>query len=61
MYQWLTCYLLKQSHEKLERNLKMGMDAFTAKNETQVYYSKSLAIAYIKVASITITIQFSLI
>lgn len=49
MHKWLTCYLLKESYEKLQSNLKSGMDPFTARNENQVFYAKSLAIAYIRV------------
>lgn len=49
MYKWLTCYLLKESHDKLQNNLKAGMDPFIARNETQVYYLKNLAIAFVTV------------
>ncbi|XP_065173728.1 peroxisomal acyl-coenzyme A oxidase 3-like [Atheta coriaria] len=48
MYQWLVCYLLKISHEKHERNLQCGKDAFWAKNDNQVYYNRTLAVAYIQ-------------
>lgn len=54
MYQWLSCYLLKASYEKYESNLKKGMDAFTAKNESQVYYARNLSVAYIQVFKIII-------
>lgn len=43
------CYLLKATHEKNENLLKQGLDPFTAKNESQVYYAKNLGIAYIQV------------
>lgn len=48
IYQWLNVYLLKSTYERMEKNQKGGLDAFTAKNESQVYYSRSLAIAYIQ-------------
>ncbi|CAH1988782.1 unnamed protein product [Acanthoscelides obtectus] len=48
IYQWLVTYLLKISHEKLENQLKSGKLQFWAKNDTQVYYAKSLAVAYIQ-------------
>lgn len=49
MFDWLMCYLLKISHEKLEESLKLGKDLFTARNENQVFYSKTLAIVFIEV------------
>nr|CAH7752266.1 unnamed protein product [Callosobruchus chinensis] len=48
MYQWLITYLLKISYEKLDGQQKSGKPAFWAKNDSQVYYAKSLAIAYIQ-------------
>ncbi|KAF2886215.1 hypothetical protein ILUMI_19959 [Ignelater luminosus] len=49
MYQWLTCYLLKISYEKCENLMKLEkLDSFWAKNESQVYYCKTLAVAYIQ-------------
>ncbi|XP_053212724.1 peroxisomal acyl-coenzyme A oxidase 3-like [Panonychus citri] len=46
-YQFLVCWLLKQSSEKLTRELdKAGGDVFIAKSSSQVYYLRSLAIAY---------------
>lgn len=49
IYQWLVCYLLKITYNKYENNIKKGMDPFTAKNDIQVFYSRSLGIAYIQV------------
>ncbi|KAI4461789.1 electron transport oxidoreductase [Holotrichia oblita] len=48
IYQWLVCYLLKITYNKYENNIKKGMDPFTAKNEVQLFYSRSLGIAYIQ-------------
>ncbi|KAK9731627.1 Acyl-CoA oxidase [Popillia japonica] len=56
IYQWLVCYLLKITYNKYikitynkyKNNIKKGMDPFTAKNDIQVFYSRSLGIAYIQ-------------
>ena len=46
-YNFLVCYLLKESHEKVQEELKTHDNCtFTAKNLSQVYYLRSLAIAY---------------
>lgn len=46
-YNYLVCYLLKESYEKVQMELKNHDDCmFTAKNISQVYYLRSLAIAY---------------
>ncbi|KAF2897310.1 hypothetical protein ILUMI_08871 [Ignelater luminosus] len=53
IFQWLVCYLLKSSFEKYE-SLKQhslhsdASKAFWAKNDCQVFYAKSLSIAYIQ-------------
>ncbi|GIX76895.1 peroxisomal acyl-coenzyme A oxidase 3 [Caerostris extrusa] len=46
-YKWLVCYLLKQSSEKLKNELKYN-DPFTSRSRTQVYYCRSLSIAYVE-------------
>uniref|UniRef100_A0A1B6DNY0 Acyl-coenzyme A oxidase n=1 Tax=Clastoptera arizonana TaxID=38151 RepID=A0A1B6DNY0_9HEMI len=45
-YEWLICYLLQASFNRLKDNQSLGKDAFTAKNDCQVYYARTLAIAY---------------
>ncbi|KAG8199726.1 hypothetical protein JTE90_000822 [Oedothorax gibbosus] len=47
-YKWLVCYLLKQSGDKLSKELSRGNDQFTARCQTQVYFCRSLALAYIE-------------
>ncbi|XP_071848500.1 peroxisomal acyl-coenzyme A oxidase 3-like [Apostichopus japonicus] len=47
-YDWLVVYLLKESSHKLERELKSGKDAFTARNDSQAYYLHSLSRAYVE-------------
>lgn len=48
MFDWLLCYMLKISHQKLESSLKAGKDLFTARNDNQIFYSKTLAIIFIE-------------
>lgn len=48
-YQWLICYLLKRSWEKVNSQIKTGKLEFWARSDSQVYYSKTLAIMYIQV------------
>jgi len=46
-YNFLVCYLLKESYEKVQTELKKHNQCmFTAKNLSQVYYLRSLAIAH---------------
>ena len=48
-YKWLVCYLLKDSDQRLQSQLAMGKDSFTARNDSQTYFCRSLALAYIEV------------
>lgn len=47
-YKWLICYLLKTSSEKLQHLTQQGVDAFTAKNNTQIFFLRTLSIVYIE-------------
>lgn len=47
IYRWLVVYLLKTSYNKIENN-KKSMDSFTAKNDNQVFYSRTMAIVYMQ-------------
>lgn len=47
-YQWLVCYLLKESAHKFQKELAGGKDSFAAKNDSQVFFCRSLALAFIE-------------
>ncbi|GFU09217.1 peroxisomal acyl-coenzyme A oxidase 3 [Nephila pilipes] len=46
-YKWLICYLLKESSAKLKKELSNN-NAFTSRSRSQVYYCRSLSLAYIE-------------
>ena len=45
-YQFLVCWLLKQSAARLEQQSKLYPDQFVARSQSQVYYLRSLAITF---------------
>lgn len=47
-YKWLVCWLLKTTFEKLNSLTNSGVDGFTAKNESQAYFARSLSLAFIE-------------
>jgi acyl-CoA oxidase len=49
-FDWLLCYLSKLSYDKVQTNLKNGQILFDAKNNSQVFHSKTLSLAYIDVS-----------
>lgn len=60
-YKWLICYLLKISSEKLECLTQQGVDAFTAKNNTQIYFLRTLSIVYIEVNNCIILVVLMIV
>ncbi|ODN04890.1 Peroxisomal acyl-coenzyme A oxidase 3 [Orchesella cincta] len=47
-YKWLICWLLKVTFQKLNTQLKSGTNGFTAKNESQAYFAKTLSLTFIE-------------
>lgn len=47
-YQWLVSYLLRECHLKVEQLQAQGTDPFVARNNSQVYYCRNLAIAFVE-------------
>jgi len=43
MFDWLLCYMTRACFEKLDTSVKAGKEAFQAKNENQVFFSKTLS------------------
>ncbi|CAG2058363.1 unnamed protein product, partial [Timema podura] len=47
-YEWLICWLLQATNDRIKSNSDSGMDAFTAKNNAQVFYARPLSIAFLE-------------
>ncbi|XP_022903093.1 peroxisomal acyl-coenzyme A oxidase 3-like [Onthophagus taurus] len=48
VFKWVIVYLIKATAERLQNLKNQGLDSFTARNESQIFYSRSLGIAYIQ-------------
>lgn len=47
-YRWLACKLSLDSRDKLESEFNRGKELFAASNDSQVYYCRTLSLAYIE-------------
>lgn len=48
VYKWLICWLLSKTDMRLQQKISLGLGAFSAKNESQVFYARTLSLAYIE-------------
>ena len=46
MFDWLLCFTLKRSHDKLEKDLLNKKDQFKSRNDNQAYHAKTLSINF---------------
>nr|CAD7574923.1 unnamed protein product [Timema californicum] len=53
-YEWLICWLLQATNDRIKSNSDSEMDAFTAKNNAQVFYARPLSIAFLETSEIPI-------
>lgn len=58
-YEWLICYLLRESEMKLQEELTQGLDQFTARNNCQAYHLRSVALAFAELTVLRSFYEFS--
>ncbi|PNF16616.1 hypothetical protein B7P43_G06434 [Cryptotermes secundus] len=47
-YKWIVCWLLQATANKVKSQHQLGKDTFTAKNDSQVFFAKTLSLAFIE-------------
>lgn len=47
-YKWLVCYLLSITDEKVSSLIASGEDAFSARNNSQVFFARTLSLVFIE-------------
>jgi hypothetical protein len=57
-YKWLVCWLLQATANKVKSQHQLGKDTFTAKNDSQVFFAKTLSLAFIEVSCSTVQVCF---
>jgi len=48
-FQWMICYLLRQTYAQLELLKGQRKDLFTAKNDSQMFFARDLSIVFAEV------------
>lgn len=51
-YEWLVCYLLRESHQKLAREKRARRGDFDARNNSQAYCCRPLALAFLELTAL---------
>lgn len=53
-FQWIICYLIRKTYAQLQLLKAQGKDAFTVKNDSQMFFAKDLSIVFAEVSIVNI-------